>query len=47
MPQAAHQLTELARTAFGQGFSAVIASATLLLFCTALWTGWRLRGQRR
>jgi len=47
MPQAAHQLTELARTAFGQGFSAVIASATLLLVCTALWTGWRLRGPRR
>lgn len=47
MPQAAHQLTELARTAFGQGFSAVIASATLLLVCTALWTGWRLRAQRR
>ena len=46
-PQAAHQLTELARTAFGQGFSAVIAGATLLLVCTALWTGWRLRGQRR
>ena len=47
MPQAAHQLTELARTAFDQGFSAVIASATLLLVCTALWTGWRLRPQRR
>ena len=46
-PQAAHQLTELARTAFGQGFSAVIAGATLLLVCTALWTGWRLRSQRR
>ena len=25
----------------------VIASATLLLVCTALWTGWRLRAQRR
>jgi DHA2 family multidrug resistance protein-like MFS transporter len=46
-PQAAGQLTQLARTAFGQGFTAVIGGATLLLICTALWTGWRLRRRHR
>ncbi len=37
-PRMAAQLTELAHTAFDAGFAAVLASASMLLMATALWT---------